>query len=318
MKSESCNVENQLGGFFDFDLRSGLLSGEESSDSECSLTSTEDESHLPCEESSRNLSCVLSKVDIPENPLSQIGELTEKRLLKLSGALHTSEITHLDLSGCGLSKFGSNSRLNLSKLKNLTSLNLSSNYITDLEGVLECPTIQYLDISSNLIRDISVLYKLPELSTLKADYNQIHQLSQIKSCKSIKVLLLSNNKLLNFRDTLQTLKSLSKLETLAIDKNPCIHNTKKSKSTIIAECPELLELDGSQITNSERNQACSSLLKDSRSFVPRLTKSESVNPVPAESELETQLYQLKKDNSKLKEELKRAWDLLEQVSGTQQ
>ena len=194
-----------------------------------------------------NLSSVMTQISIPKNPLSDIGDPSENRLLKITnsptvGALTEVIFIQLKLRGKGLSHFGSSQKLLLSRLFNLSVLDLASNYISEISDISQCPSITYLNISSNLIADISPVSSLSKLITFKASENKISNLSPLESCEKLQKLCINNNSLNNLTSAINSLKSLTCLKYLTIHSNPCINKTKNWQTRLLSSL-SLVKLD---------------------------------------------------------------------------
>jgi hypothetical protein len=209
-----------------------------------------DSSHLA------NLSSVISQISIPKNPLSDIGDPSENRLLKITnsptvGALTEVISKQLKLKGKGLSHFGSSEKLLLSRLFNLSVLDLSNNYIAVITDISQCPSITYLNLSSNLITDISPISSLLKLITFKAAHNKIFTLAPLESCERLQKIIIHNNSLSNFPSTIRSLKKLPNLKTLTIHSNPCINKTRNSQEKLLSSLT-LASLDKKKLEDQPR------------------------------------------------------------------
>ncbi|CAG9333173.1 unnamed protein product [Blepharisma stoltei] len=277
---------------------------------------------LPSAQSKRNLSSILTDVKIPENPLSDIGSLTEKRILQISKSPNLGALKELKLNGKGLSQFETNDHINLSRLFNLKILDLSDNYITSLRGVGQCTNLRYLNVNNNSIEDLSPLQALIRLSTFKAAHNKIKDISPLRICKRIVCLKVSNNQIFSFENTLEVLKGFPKLTHLSIFMNPCMVKTKDSKDKLLYHL-WLEKLDSVHVNNEDRQQATQKVpislrrgshikLMEENSDLPRMAISELHHRDTKEknAELETQINALKEENAKLREELGNVWQLL--------
>lgn len=83
--------------------------------------------------------------------------------------------------------------LHYSDLKNVTSLDLSNQGITDISGIQNFVSLKRLDLSYNSIEDISQLIGLTQLEELNLSHNIIEDVSYISNLSSLKVLNLSDN-----------------------------------------------------------------------------------------------------------------------------
>lgn len=83
--------------------------------------------------------------------------------------------------------------IHYSDLKNVTSLDLSNQGITDISGIQNFVNLKRLDLSYNSIEDISQLIALTQLEELNLSHNIIEDVSYISNLSSLKVLNLSDN-----------------------------------------------------------------------------------------------------------------------------
>lgn len=83
--------------------------------------------------------------------------------------------------------------LTYSDLKNITSLNLSNEGITDISGLENCVNLKSLDLSYNQIKDVRPLLKLYDLKDLNLSHNRISDVSYLSNLTSLEQLNLSDN-----------------------------------------------------------------------------------------------------------------------------
>ena len=93
---------------------------------------------------------------------------------------------------------------------NITKLNLSYNYLTDISGIKIFKNLKYLDLYNNKLADISVLKNLKILD-LNNNY-LIRNISIIKYLTELKTLDISNLKLES--DQIEYIQFLTNLKTL--------------------------------------------------------------------------------------------------------
>jgi len=106
----------------------------------------------------------------------------------------------------------------LKDLRNLSSLYLSNNQISELSGLKDLSLLSRLDLSSNQIRELSGLKDLNNLSSLWLSSNEISELSGLKDLKQLTELDLSDNEIIE----LSGLKDLSNLSKLWLSRNQII------------------------------------------------------------------------------------------------
>lgn len=80
-----------------------------------------------------------------------------------------------------------------SDLKNITSLNLSNEGITDISGLESCVNLKSLDLSYNQIKDVKPLLKLYDIKDLNLSHNKISDVSYLSNLTSLEQLNLSDN-----------------------------------------------------------------------------------------------------------------------------
>lgn len=83
--------------------------------------------------------------------------------------------------------------LNYSDLKNITSLDLSNQGITDITGIENCVNLKSLDLSYNQITSVEPLLKLYNLKDLNLSHNKISDISYLSNLVSLNELNLSDN-----------------------------------------------------------------------------------------------------------------------------
>lgn len=275
-----------------------------------SSISDDDSSPVPEIETHKAMSTVLNQVQIPKNPLSDIGDLSETKLLTITNSPNVGALTEvifiqLKLKGRGLSEFESSRRLVLSRLLNLTVLDLSNNYISSLNDLCQCTGLIYLNVSSNIIESLSPLQTLVKLVTLKASSNKIKDIVSLKSCEKLQKLGLSNNLIVNFESTLNTLKKLPKLNYLSVHSNPCIYKTKNAKSRILSAL-KLTKLDKEDVESKQNNPF------HRVTHYRKIPIHESSDDQDSTLILKRQVMMLKKENADLKKELNKVYSIFEE------
>lgn len=220
--------------------------------SESSSSSLSDSDRSPSPTESRtvnNLSSVLNTIRIPKNPLSEIGDPSEGKLLKITNSPTVGALTELKLNGKGLSHFESSQKLLLSRLYNLSILDLSNNYISEIGDICQCPGLTYLNISNNIICDISPLSSLIKLVTVKASFNKVESIQSLATCERLQKLKIDNNRLQDYSETVQVLKNLPNLKHLSIFSNPCMNKTKDAAKKL-GQSLKILTLNNKVIDNN--------------------------------------------------------------------
>ena len=121
------------------------------------------------------------------------------------------QIPRLDLSGLGLSRIDS-----VSRLTGLEDLNLSSNQIEDLGPLRGLKKLVVLDLSNNRITNLIPLRGLQKLQYLHLGHNQIKSLNQLLALPELTGLDLTGNNDLEF----EGLKTMSSLQFLFLTPGP--------------------------------------------------------------------------------------------------
>lgn len=119
-------------------------------------------------------------------------------------AKKVTTLTSLDLSSSEISDLNP-----LSGLSNLTYLCLRNNYISDLTPLSKLTNLTHLDLSGNRITDVSPLAKLKNLNKLYLNSNWIADLSPLSALTNLTDLDLNHN-----RAQVYNLNSLSRLTNL--------------------------------------------------------------------------------------------------------
>ena len=121
----------------------------------------------------------------------------------------SEQVTSLSLFECGIKDLARITSL-LKGLKQLQSLNLSFNQISDLSFLKDMRQLQSLKLISNQIRDVSFLKELKQLQSLDLSSNQISNVSFLEELNQLKSLDLSSNQIsdISFLEELKLLQSL--------------------------------------------------------------------------------------------------------------
>jgi len=253
----------------------------------------------------------------PESEETKANQLSEKEILRITNSSHLSAIKSLDISSRSIPKLKSSSVLDLSRLFNLEDLNLSNNKLTNITFVENFPNLSVLNISNNSIDSLNPVQNLVKLTTLLASNNLIQDISALRSCRHLHVIRLEHNQIFNFEHTLGILKSFPKLTCLSIKSNPCVDKVKKSREKLLNSL-WLEDLDEESISFEEKKQVVTSEPSSLEvSGVPRKTASElhkvDLKQQTNRTEMEAQVKMLRSENSKLRSELSKVWQLLSMV-----
>ncbi|XP_044269083.1 dynein axonemal assembly factor 11 [Tribolium madens] len=136
----------------------------------------------------------------------------------------------------------------------LEELSLHQEDVERIENINNwCKNIQILYLQANLIPKIENLNKLKKLEYLNLAINNIEKIENLERCEFLEKLDLT----LNFIGDLESVCSLQgsiHLKHLYLTGNPCC-DYKGYRQYVIAKLPQLITLDGTEITKSERIKA---------------------------------------------------------------
>ncbi len=133
------------------------------------------------------------------------GSKTGKQVFKDLADYDYDITTPMDITSIGL-------------MKNLTTLWLANNYITDISPLANCKLLATLDLSGNSISatvssdGLEPLAKLQSLVCLKLDNNDIHTVKSLRRLIYLEILSLSNNHIASVAGTLDSLTLLTYLD----------------------------------------------------------------------------------------------------------
>jgi small GTP-binding protein len=99
----------------------------------------------------------------------------------------------------------------LQELRQLTTLDLGSNQLTDISVLQELRQLTTLDLGSNQLTDISVLQELRRLTTLDLGNNNLTDISVLQKLSQLTTLNLRNNNLTDI-SVLQGLRNMTELD----------------------------------------------------------------------------------------------------------
>jgi LPXTG-motif cell wall-anchored protein len=127
------------------------------------------------------------------------------------------KVENLDLSATANDSEKIQDVTGLEGFRNLKSLNLSNNKVTNFDKLSELPNLQTLIVRNNDLTNLNGLKDVKSLVQLDASTNLIDDVSGISNLKKLDIVLLNNNKL---GDNISSLNNLAgNLSTLAIDNN---------------------------------------------------------------------------------------------------
>ena len=132
------------------------------------------------------------------------------KITSLDGLEHARNLTTLNLADNLVSDISA-----LETLNALTTLNLTGNAIADLTPLAQRTGLTDLQLSQNEIADISALAKLTKLTVLNLSANSIGDIEALGKLTNLTTLTLSNNEI----SDISALSDLTKLTTLSLPAN---------------------------------------------------------------------------------------------------
>ncbi|MBP0984786.1 MAG: protein kinase [Oscillospiraceae bacterium] len=172
--------------------------------------------------------------------------------VQIGGKSYSTDLKSLDLSGKGLK----NSDVkNLKYMKNLDTLILNNNSLTDISFVKEMPKLKYLYFENNNVSDISAVKGLSDLVGISGNGNPITDISALKGKKKLDNVWFCNTKVTdisplsgctkitqigfnecNIGSSFSAVKNMSKLTMV------CFHNCGISDISPLADKPALTKI----------------------------------------------------------------------------
>lgn len=128
--------------------------------------------------------------------------------IKLGGKTFKSNVTELDLSGCGVRDISA-----LSVCTKLKKLDLSDNSISNISALVDIPGLTELDLSNNRISDISPLMSVTALEYLNLSGNSVKSIAALRELTGLHELNLSGNPL----SGISAMSKLTSMKTLWLD-----------------------------------------------------------------------------------------------------
>ena len=152
-------------------------------------------------------------------------------------------------------EMSSNQLVNLNGIQffqNLKILVLRENSISKIESINKMNSLTFLDVSFNKIRNIEKanIGILPSLQIFLCDNNYLKNINPFTKFLAIQTLSFENNKIQDI-SSLERLNLLEHLKDFSILNNPVTKNM-NYRNNMIKLFPNLIKLDGGEITNEER------------------------------------------------------------------
>ncbi|PFH53051.1 hypothetical protein AMATHDRAFT_55392 [Amanita thiersii Skay4041] len=207
--------------------------------------------------------------NVPERlehmPLLETIYFVQNRLTKISGLGSLVQLRSLELGGNKIRKIenletlvnleelwlGKNKLVKiegLSTLKNLKILSLQSNRITKLEGLEGLENLDQLYLSHNGIKKIEGLESNSNLTTLDIGNNFVEVLENVSHLTQLTELWMNGNQIPDLRALDTQLRSISTLETLYLEGNPCqTSDMANYRRKVKLALPQLKQIDATYV-----------------------------------------------------------------------
>jgi len=178
----------------------------------------------------------LETIDMSYNMIADLGDWKVHRYLR-----------ELNLRGNVIKTMGTGLMGN----KELRMLDLSENYITELEN-LDDLNLRTLNVAQNRLNSLEGVQKLSKLQALDARHNNITTISalQAKDIPRLRKLRVSENRISQIRE-LNNLAEFSFLSDFYLDPNP-LSELPQLRAQVLHRLPRLRCLDSVQVTAEER------------------------------------------------------------------
>jgi Leucine-rich repeat (LRR) protein len=174
---------------------------------------------------SQNLDSNFKDLKLLKAIKERIGKLEEPLLEE-----DLSKITTLDLSSKNISNIEG-----LYLLKNLIEINLSNNQILDISPLENLVNLKVLNLSQNNISSVSILKSFTNLTKLDISNNSIYTVPEIKNLKKLTSLKLCNNKIYNISPIDEIISNLKETDVIAIKFNdPTVEAEIRKKLNILS------------------------------------------------------------------------------------
>lgn len=143
--------------------------------------------------------------------------------------------------------------LQQAQLRNLRILNISHNLIAKIDYIECLPSLREIDFSYNKIRNIDKRLELPNIRSVNFDNNGLKHLNFLENLLWIQAIKASCNRILDLAD-IEKIQTLPNLLELILISNP-IERKIGYRNGIIKKIPNLLFLDGKEVTLEEKGES---------------------------------------------------------------
>ncbi|KAK2462979.1 hypothetical protein APHAL10511_005031 [Amanita phalloides] len=185
----------------------------------------------------------------------------QNRISKITGLTSLVHLRSLELGGNKIRKIeGVDGLVNLEELwlgknkiskieglgtlKKVKILALQSNRITKLEGLEGLDSLEQLYLSHNGVKKLEGLETNLNLTTLDVGNNIVEALERVSHLRNLTELWMNNNKIPDLHALERELRSVTTLETLYLEGNPCqLSDMTGYRRKIMLALPQLKQID---------------------------------------------------------------------------
>ena len=139
-------------------------------------------------------------------------------------------------------------------LSTLEEISLHQQNIKEIRNLdVYCRHLKILYLQNNLIEEMSGLNKLKELEYLNLAVNSIAKIAGIKRCESLNKLDMTLNfvDIEDLQESCEEMEWCENLNDVYFTGNPCT-DWEHYREYVIAKVPQIMRLDGDDVTRSER------------------------------------------------------------------
>ena len=185
---------------------------------------------------------MLAKLDLSYNKVESF----------VCGPKGFSSLPNLEILNLSFNSFSTFAGLQQAQLKNLRIFYVSHNNIAKIDFIEFLTSLREIDISYNKIRNIEKKLELPNIRSVNFDNNGLKNLNFLENLMWIQAIKASNNRISDLSD-IEKIQGLPSLLELILTANP-IEKKVGYRHGIIRKIPNLLFLDGKEVTGEEKGE----------------------------------------------------------------
>jgi Leucine-rich repeat (LRR) protein len=131
----------------------------------------------------------------------------------------------------------------LSELTHLARIDLSYNYITNINILKNLTNLNLLDLRHNTVKDISSLENLTKLNSLFLNHNQITNINSLRNLTKLNSLGLGHKNLVNLKVELTDLKEFNEIKEILFELEEANIKNEEWKECLIKALDEFSRLE---------------------------------------------------------------------------